>query len=73
MCIKLREIRKSKNISVIELSKAINKSTKSYYKREAGTVKFTLSEIKIISELVNMPVEEIFFTDKLSIVESRAV
>ena len=37
-----------------------------YYKKETGSVPFTLEEGKIIADIFNMPIEEIFFENELS-------
>lgn len=64
---KLREIRQEKNIKVKEIAERIGLKTEgAYYKKETGTVPFTLEEGKIIADILNMPIEEIFFTDELS-------
>lgn len=64
---KLRKIRKEKNITAVEIAEKIGLKTEgAYYKKETGSVPFTLEEGKIISELLKMPIEEIFFTNELS-------
>jgi DNA-binding XRE family transcriptional regulator len=55
------------------LGRVIGKSDKSYYKREAGKVKFSLSEAKKISEVVGIPVDDLFFEYELSKLERTAV
>lgn len=37
-----------------------------YYKKESGTVKFSLDEAKKISDFLGMPIEDIFFADEVS-------
>lgn len=64
---RLRKIRKEKNISALEIAKKIGLKTEgAYYKKETGDVPFTLNEGKIISDLFEMPIEDIFFTNELS-------
>ena len=64
---KLREIRKQKGVSAKDISEKIGLKTEgAYYKKEAGNVPFTLEEGKIISDMVGLPIEEIFFTNELS-------
>lgn len=64
---KLRKIRQEKNIKAKEISEKLGLKTEgAYYKKEAGTVPFTLEEGKIISDIFNMPIEEIFFENELS-------
>ncbi len=64
---KLRKIRQEKNIKVKEIAEKIGLKTEgAYYKKENGTVPFTLEEGRIISNLLEMPIEEIFFENELS-------
>ena len=64
---RLRKIRKEKNISALEIAKKIGLKTEgAYYKKETGDVPFTLTEGKIISDLLEMPIEDIFFTNEIS-------
>lgn len=59
---KLRKIRQEKNIKAKEIATKLGLKTEgAYYKKETGLVPFTLKEGKIISEILNMPIEEIFF------------
>ncbi len=63
----LRKIRKEKNIKAKEIAKELGLKTEgAYYKKETGSVPFTLNEGKIISNILNMPIEEIFFKNKIS-------
>lgn len=64
---KLRVIRKQKGVTAKEIAEKIGLKTEgAYYKKEAGDVPFTLEEGKIISEIIGLPIEKIFFTDELS-------
>ena len=64
---KLRKIRQEKNIKAKEIAEKLGLKTEgAYYKKETGNVPFTLSEGKIVSEIIGLPIEEIFFTDELS-------
>ena len=64
---RLRKIRKEKNVSALEIARKIGLKTEgAYYKKETGDVPFTLTEGKIISDLFEMPIEDIFFTNELS-------
>ncbi len=63
----LRKIRQEKNIKAKEIAKKIGLKTEgAYYKKETGSVPFTLEEGKIIANILEMPIEEIFFTNELS-------
>lgn len=64
---KLRKIRQEKNIKAKEIAKKMGLKTEgAYYKKETGVVPFTLEEGKIIADIFQMPIEEIFFTNKIS-------
>ncbi len=63
----LRKIRQEKNIKARDISNKLGLKTEgAYYKKERGLVPFTLEEGKAISDMLGMPIEEIFFTNKLS-------
>ncbi len=58
----LKEIRKNKNISALELAKLIGlKTINAYYKKENETIKFSLKEAKIISDYLKMSIDDVFF------------
>ena len=64
---KLRKLRKEKNIQAKEIAEKIGLKTEgAYYKKETGSVPFTLEEGKIISEMLGMPIEDIFFENEIS-------
>lgn len=69
---RLRKIRQEKNIKAKEIADKMGLKTEgAYYKKEAGTVPFTLEEGKIISDMFNLPIEEIFFKEELSYEDKR--
>lgn len=69
---RLRKIRQEKNIKAKEIADKMGLKTEgAYYKKEAGTVPFTLEEGKIISDMFNLPIEEIFFKEELSYGDKR--
>ena len=64
---KLRKTRQEKNIKAKEIAEKLGLKTEgAYYKKETGSVPFTLEEGKIIADIFNMPIEEIFFENELS-------
>lgn len=68
----LRKIRQLKDVKAKEIAERIGLKTEgAYYKKETGNVPFTLEEGRIISELFNMPIEEIFFTNELSYKDNK--
>lgn len=64
---KLRSIRTSKKISGEQMAKVLGLKTQAaYYKKEAGTVKFSLDDAKKVSDFFHIPIDDIFFADELS-------
>lgn len=58
---KLRRIRNERNISALEMANLLGlKTAAAYYKKENGTINFTLEEAKKIADYLKMPIEEIF-------------
>ena len=69
---KLRKIRQEKNIKAKDIAEKLGLKTEgAYYKKETGTVPFTLQEGKKISEIIGLPIEEIFFTEEISWQDNR--
>ena len=59
----LRRLRQEKNVKAKDIAEKLGLKTEgAYYKKETGSVPFTLEEGKIISEIFNMSIEDIFFT-----------
>lgn len=64
---KLRKIRQEKGIKASLLAEKLGLKTEgAYYKKETGQVPFTLTEGKIVADLLEMPIEVIFFENELS-------
>ncbi|MBO8136764.1 MAG: helix-turn-helix transcriptional regulator [Desulfotomaculum sp.] len=69
---KLRQIRNEKGISAMEMANLLGLKTEAaYYKKESGIIKISLSEAKLISEKLQKPIEEIFFEDDVSFMETN--
>lgn len=65
---KLRQIRQKNGIKAKDIAHRLGLKTEgAYYKKETGNVPFTLEEGKIISEIIGLPIEEIFFANELSL------
>lgn len=63
----LRQIRNNNNISAKNMCDILGLATKAaYYKKENGSVKFTLIEAKKISDFFKLSIDEIFFTTSSS-------
>lgn len=64
----LKELRKSNNVKVSTLAKLIGlKTLAAYYKKESGSVKFTVEEAITIAEHIGKPVEEIFLPSEFPV------
>lgn len=64
---KLRALRNQKGISAETMAEILGLETKAaYYKKEVGSVKFTLAEAKKIADYFELPIEEIFFANEVS-------
>lgn len=61
---KLRKIRNERNISALEMANLLGlKTAAAYYKKENGTINFTLEEAKKIADYLKIPIEEIFIKE----------
>lgn len=68
---KLRQIRTERCISAKTLAELIGLETEAaYYKKENGTVKFSLLEGKIVADYFGLPIEAVFFDNELSKTDS---
>lgn len=68
---KLRRIRNEKNISAKEMAKALKLATEAaYYKKESGSIKFSVQEAKIVADMLNMTIEEVFFENEVNKMET---
>jgi len=69
---KLRTIRNNKSVSAIEMAELLGlKTAAAYYKKETGAIRISMSEARIISERLNMSIEDIFFADEVSVTETK--
>jgi DNA-binding XRE family transcriptional regulator len=61
----LRKLRKQEDVSAKELAELLELKTKaSYYKKENGTVKFSIEEARKIANYFGRNMEEIFLINK---------
>lgn len=67
---KLKTIREKLGYKQEDIAELIGVSLPNYCKKENGTVKVSLIEAKKISTKFNMGIEEIFFDDEVSIIET---
>lgn len=69
---KLRELRNEAGFTAKEMAGFLGLKTEAaYYKKESGAIKFSLSEARIISKKLNKPIEEIFFANGVSLMETE--
>ncbi len=56
----LEFVRKSKNLTINDMSNIISKSPATYYKKEVGNVTISVKEAILISKRLNEPIEFLF-------------
>jgi DNA-binding XRE family transcriptional regulator len=66
----IKEVRLQKRIKAKTMCELIGVKRITYYKKETGHVKFSLDEAKKIADFLEMPIEEIFFADEVSKIET---
>jgi DNA-binding XRE family transcriptional regulator len=67
MFLKLRYLRLENRISAEKMAEILGLETKAaYYKKEKGSVKFSLDDAKKISDFFDVPIDEIFFDCEVS-------
>lgn len=70
----LRAIRHQNNVSATIMKDLLGLKTEAaYYKKEKGLIKFSLEEAKKIAEHFKMNIEDIFFIDEVSHLETNAI
>lgn len=70
----LRKIRNDKRVSALEMKNLLGlKTVAAYYKKETGLVKLTLEEARVISERLDMKIEDIFFDDEVSNMDTEQI
>lgn len=67
---KLKEMRQQENVSGEELAKVLGITKATYSKKENGLVKFSLDEAKLISDRFKRKIEDIFFENKVSKIDT---
>ena len=68
---KLKTIRENLGYKQEDIAELIGVSLPNYCKKENGDVKVSLIEAKKISTKFNMSIDEIFFNDEVSIIETN--
>lgn len=68
----LREIRNNRDISALDMAEVLGLQTKAaYYKKESGSIKFSLEEAGLIARFLDMKIEDIFFDDEVAETETN--
>ena len=62
--LKLKSYRKEKRLSQTKMAEKIGIDRTSYTLKENGDRKFTLEEAKIISDILGVSIEELFFREE---------
>ena len=69
---KLRDIRKERKVSAVELANVLGLETKTaYYKKENGTVKFSLEEARMLSIYFKKSIECLFYGENDSKIDTK--
>lgn len=64
-------MREQENIKQEEFADILNMSLCNYNKKESGKIRFSLIEAKIIADYFGKTIEEIFFANQVSKVETK--
>lgn len=68
---RLRQIRTERNVSAKEMCELIEIQHPTYYKKENGQVRFSLSEAAKIADFFNLAISDIFFEVESSKIEQN--
>ena len=71
MYLSIKTVRLQKKVLAKTICELIGVKRITYYKKESGTVKFSLDEAKKISDYFKMPIEEIFLLMKFQKVKQQ--
>lgn len=64
---RLRRLRQEHGLTCEDMAKALGLATKAAYsKKELGRTRFTLAEAKLVSDVLGLRIEDIFFADEVS-------
>lgn len=64
---KIKEERKKANLSVEKMSELLGyDSPNGYYYLETGRIKFPAEKLALVSQIINVPIEELFFENKIA-------
>jgi transcriptional regulator with XRE-family HTH domain len=64
---KIKEERKKANLSVEKMSALLGyDSPNGYYYLETGRIKFPAEKLALVSQIINVPIEELFFGNKIA-------
>lgn len=68
----LKKIRKEKKINYVKMAEIIGvKTGTAYWKKENGLTKFSIEQAKKISDFFEIPMEQIFFENEVSKMETK--
>jgi DNA-binding XRE family transcriptional regulator len=69
---KLRVIRNKAHIPAKEMADLLGLKTEAaYYKKENGAIRISIEEAKLIADKLDMPIEDIFFNNEVSLLETN--
>nr|BDD46662.1 hypothetical protein 5 [Bacillales bacterium] len=65
--LKVKRLRKQKNISLEEMAKKLGyESANGYYYLENGRGKFPAEKLILVADILDVPIEQLFFEDKIA-------
>lgn len=68
----LKKIRKEKKLNYVKMAEIIGvKTGTAYWKKENGSTRFSIEQAKKISDFFEIPMEQIFFEDEVSKMETK--
>jgi transcriptional regulator with XRE-family HTH domain len=64
---KIKDTRKKANLSVERMSELLGyDSPNGYYYLETGRIKFPAEKLALVSKILEVPIEQLFFEDKIA-------
>lgn len=68
---KVKELREQHNLKQEDMAAIIGVSPANYSKKEAGNIRFSLMEARKIAQYFNLKIEDIFFQNDVSKIETK--
>lgn len=68
---RLKFLREERNVKQEEMADVLGISACNYYKKENGSIRFSLTEAKKVADYFELSIEEIFFNNEVSKMETK--